>query len=241
MKVSFVIPAHNEAHQIGRTLASIDAAARAALAPKGVTHDVTVVDDDSTDATGEIAKQGGAEVVRVKLRKIGMVRNAGAARATGDVFIFVDADTEIDADLLRATLRALDRGVIGGGALGKWREAAPFWGRFVLWQWNVISRLMKLASGAYFFARAEHFRAVGGFNEAYFCAEEVALSRALKERGRFVVLPRRYLTSARKVNTHSFREGIRIWWRLVAGGEEGFKKREGKELWYERRDEPGKG
>jgi len=45
-------------------------------------------------------------------------RNAGARASTGEVLIFVDADTRIDAAVVRAALAALRSGAVGGGAKG---------------------------------------------------------------------------------------------------------------------------
>lgn len=234
--VSFVIPAHNESPQIGRTLAAIRAAAREGLAPAGVGYEVIVVDDDSSDTTGLIARAAGARVERVALRKIGAVRNAGARAARGDVIIFVDADTEVSGALVRAAMERVRGGAVGCGALGVWREEAPWWGDLVLWTWNRVSRLTRTAAGAFFVVRRADFEAVGGFDPAYYCGEEVALSRALRKRGAFGVLPDRYRTSARKVTNYGFWESLRTMVRLMRAGERGFTNPEGKELWYQRRD-----
>src|SRR5439155_26660393 len=101
--VSFIIPAHNEAFEIGRTLASVFDPARAT----GLPFEVIVVNDASTDRTAKIARQAGARVLDVQLRKISAVRNAGARAAKGDVFFFIDADTQVPEATLRATLNAL--------------------------------------------------------------------------------------------------------------------------------------
>ena len=59
------------------------------------------MNDASTDETRTIAVQGGARVVDVDLRHIAAVRNAGARSATGETFLFVDADTLINAEIVR--------------------------------------------------------------------------------------------------------------------------------------------
>src|SRR5215467_13374571 len=87
--ISFVVPAYNEERLLGRTLAALHSAARALSQP----YELVVVDDGSTDRTAAIATAGGATVVSVQFRQIARVRNAGAAAATGEVLIFVDADT----------------------------------------------------------------------------------------------------------------------------------------------------
>ncbi|MDQ6655620.1 MAG: glycosyltransferase, partial [Verrucomicrobiota bacterium] len=87
--LSFIVPAYNEARELPSALAALRAAAEGAGAP----YEVIVVDDDSNDATAEIARRAGARVAHVHLRQIAAVRNAGARLAQGDTLFFVDADT----------------------------------------------------------------------------------------------------------------------------------------------------
>jgi hypothetical protein len=72
---------------------------------------------------------------------------------------------------------------------------------------------------------------VGGFNEAYYCAEEVVLSRALGQQGRFVVLRESVTTSARKFRTYSTRELLTSMSRIARRGRKAMQRREGLELW----------
>src|SRR5258706_13556414 len=85
--ISFIVPAHNEAFEIGKSLSSIFVSARAV----GIPFEVIVVNDASTDRTADLARATGARVVEVNLRKISAVRNAGARDAKGDDFVFIDA------------------------------------------------------------------------------------------------------------------------------------------------------
>ena len=83
------------------------------------------------------------------------------------------------------------------------------------------------------------FIAVGGFDEEFYCAEELVLSRALKRHGRFVVLRQAVTTSGRKLRTHSVREILPLLGRFAVGGSRILKQRQGKDLWYaERREDP---
>ena len=84
--VSFVIPAFNEARYIASAIASI----QQSMQGNAFAHEIIVVDDDSSDATAEIARQHEAIVVQVHQRNIAAVRNAGASRAHGDFLIFVE-------------------------------------------------------------------------------------------------------------------------------------------------------
>ena len=85
--ISFIVPAYNEERLLGATLDALHAAGRAAGEP----YELIVVDDASTDRTALIAQGHGALLVRVAHRQIAATRNAGARRANGDLFIFVDA------------------------------------------------------------------------------------------------------------------------------------------------------
>src|SRR3954453_23958031 len=89
--ISFIVPAHNEERLIGRTL---DELGKAALAV-GQPFEVVVVDDASSDRTAAIARAHDARVVSVSYRQIAAARNAGAREASGDLFVFLDADTVV--------------------------------------------------------------------------------------------------------------------------------------------------
>src|SRR3954447_14130081 len=101
--ISFIVPAHNEELWIGKCLGSI----RTAMATRTDIHEVIVVDDASTDATPRIAEQMKARTIRVEHRNIAAVRNSGARAASGEVFIFVDADTQVNQKAIAAALSAL--------------------------------------------------------------------------------------------------------------------------------------
>lgn len=123
--VSFIIPAHNEAAWIGRTLRAIRTAAESVAVP----YEMIVVDDASTDQTARLAKEQGACVIQVSHRQIAATRNAGARIATGEVLFFVDADTLVNAEALRAGLDALRGGAVGGGCLVRFDHRLPLWAR----------------------------------------------------------------------------------------------------------------
>lgn len=235
VKLSFIIPAHNEAAALPSTLASVHAAACAIQAVGS--YEVIVVDDASTDATATIARAGGARVVSVALRKIAAVRNAGVTAreggASGDVLVFLDADTQLPAATLWAAVRALEQGAVGGGAAVRAdRRLNPFaW--LVLHGWNAMSRLRRWAAGCFIFVRRDVFERIGGFDERYFATEELDFSDRVKARGRFVILREPVVTSARKMAAVRAGEHARLIWRWVLRGRKAFERREGLDLWYD--------
>lgn len=85
-RVSVLVPALNEAVTIGATVRSIK--------ETGLVDEVIVIDDASTDGTGDLAEEAGAQVIRRPARGgKGEALNAGLSAATGDILATVDADT----------------------------------------------------------------------------------------------------------------------------------------------------
>src|SRR5512141_1348541 len=109
MRLSIVIPAFNEERLIERCLQSISASLAANVKP-GFTSEIIAVDNNSTDSTAELARQAGALVVFEPINQIGRARNAGAAEATGDWLLFLDADSLLSPGLLADILRVLEGG-----------------------------------------------------------------------------------------------------------------------------------
>jgi len=235
--LSFVIPAHNEEALIAATVRAIRAAT------DGLTRDleIIVVDDASTDRTAEIAAAEGARVVPVSVRQIAAARNAGAAVARGEILVFVDADTIVSATVIRGVLAAMAAGAVGGGAVVRFDDPTPRYSRLPLAILNASCRLFHWAAGAFMFCNARDFQAVGGFDLRLFAAEEIAFSRAMRKRGRFVVLPDAVVTSGRKLRTHSAWEIVWTVLRIGAAGPWGLRSRRRLDLWYgpRRRDSPG--
>jgi len=84
VRISVVIPTHNEAEAIERVLADL---------PSDLTTEVIVVDSNSTDGTPEIAARMGAVVIREPRRGYGQACLTGLARADSpDVVVFLDGD-----------------------------------------------------------------------------------------------------------------------------------------------------
>lgn len=194
--ISFVVPAHNEQACLPRTLAAIHESAHATGRP----YEIIVVDDASTDATAEIARQHNARVISVNHRQIAATRNSGARAARGERIFFVDADTIINPQAVAAALRAMDEGAVGGGgaALVDRSEIVPLYIRLISFIGAFAPKLLGFTGGAFMFCTRPAFQATGGFNERLYWSEEGSFALALKREGRFFVPWQPVTTSGRR-------------------------------------------
>jgi glycosyltransferase involved in cell wall biosynthesis len=233
--ISFIVPAYNEESMIRGTLESLESAARTL----SEAYEVIVVDDASDDQTGTIARSLGARVVDVLHRQIAAARNSGARQAQGDILVFVDADTLINENVVKAAVNALREGAVGGGASVHFDGRLPLYARLLLPSSIWFSRVAGLAAGCFFFCRREAFDAVGGFDEKFFCAEELVLGKALKRRGRFVVLREAVTTSGRKLRAYPPLKLLQVIAAMACRGRRSLMQRKGLEFWYKQRCQDG--
>jgi glycosyltransferase involved in cell wall biosynthesis len=233
--LSFIVPAYNEEHELPQALAAL----RVAADKSGQPYEIIVVDDDSSDATAEIAGRAGAIVIPVRRRQIAAVRNAGAAAARGEVLFFVDADTQISPEHISGALRALAAGCVGGGARVTTDGSLPLWGHIFVWAFCTIYFAVNLGAGAFLFTTRENFRAAGGFDEQLFAGEEVYFTLALKKLGRFKLLREPVITSGRKLRMHSARHIFSQSIAIVFRGRRGVESRDKLDIWYDGKRETG--
>jgi glycosyltransferase involved in cell wall biosynthesis len=213
LKISTIIPAFNEERRLGETLCHVNAALPA-FHQRGWQTELIVCDNNSTDKTSEIARAAGAKVVFEQINQIARARNCGAAAASGDWLIFVDADSHPSPALFDDVAHqiATDKCLAGGCTVildGHYPKAAA-----IITLWNTISRCLSWMAGSFIFCEAAAFRESGGFSKELFAGEEIDLSIRLKRlarkhRKRIVILRQHPLiTSARKLHLYTFREHL---------------------------------
>jgi glycosyltransferase involved in cell wall biosynthesis len=211
MHLSIVIPAFNEERLITRCIESISTSLAHSRTPS-LTAEVIVVDNNSTDRTAQLAAQSGARVVFEPINQIGRARNAGAAAATGEWLLFLDADSLLNPGLLADILAMIEAGKNVGCGSTLAMDGLPWWANGIFHFWRGMSVLFGWAAGALIVCRHDAFREVGGFPQDLFALEEIELSKRLKAWGhprglRFTILSRHPLeTSSRKVALYSSRE-----------------------------------
>lgn len=228
VRLSIIIPAHDEAPLIGATL---DAIARS-TAWLGEDVEVIVVDDASSDDTAAIARRHGARVLQVEARQIAAARNAGAAGARGDRLLFVDADTLANPGVVTALMTAMDRGAAGGGVGVRFLPPLPLHIRIFESVSIVLFRLAGVTPGCFVFCTRQAFDTVGGFDESLYVTEDVRFGRSLRRAGRVVILREQVYSSARKMRTYSLGEKFRFMLRFMLAPKQVSRDRERLDLWY---------
>jgi len=240
VRISIVIPAFNEERLISETLRSIQRASDA-FARRRWEIELIVCDNNSTDRTGEIARAAGAIVVFEPQNQIARARNCGAAAASGDWLVFVDADSHPAPELFDAVAREIESGrCLAGGSTVKLDEDHRK-GAMITRLWNAISRLFHWMAGSFIFVEARAFKKIGGFSNELFVSEELDLSKRLKtfariERKKIVILNRHpIVTSARKLNLYTTREYLSFLGRTILGRGNTMRSREQCPIWYDGR------
>jgi rSAM/selenodomain-associated transferase 2 len=205
-RISIVVPALDEADGIAATLAPLQA-----LRARG--HEVLVVDGGSVDGTVAVAAPLADRVLRSE-RGRARQQNTGAAAARGDVLLFLHADTRLPEGADALVLRGLARSGAGWGRFDVRLTGRHPALRVVERMISIRSRVTGIATGDQaIFARRDWFAAAGGFPEIPLM-EDLALSRALRRRGRPLCLRAAVTTSSRRWETRGIGRTILLMWRL---------------------------
>jgi glycosyltransferase involved in cell wall biosynthesis len=212
MRVSFLVPAYNEAATIGALLEAVWAL--------DLDKQVVVVDDGSTDGTGDIVERwlegrDGVVFVRQENRGKGSAVRAAIPHADGDISVIQDADLEYDPADVPALIEPIERGVadvVYGSRLsgGRPQRAYLFWhllgNRFLSLLTNVLynTTLSDMETGYKAF-RTEILRSLD-LRQDDFAIEPEITAKICKRHLRVYELPIAYYG-------RTYAEGKKITWR----------------------------
>ncbi len=181
MRVSVIIPTHNEAQAIGRVLADL---------PSDLVTEVIVVDSNSTDGTPDIAAKLGARVIHEPRRGYGRACLTGLAVADApDVAVFLDGDYSDRPAELPQVLAPITEGradITLGSRLGEQRipGALPWHAVFGNWLAASLIRLLygvRISDlGPFRAARTDVLRELALEEATYGWAVEMILKGALQ-------------------------------------------------------------
>ena len=200
MKLAIIIPAYNEEKYLGKTLEAVETA----LATIDQSE-IIVVDNESTDDTYDIAASHGACIVSEHEHNISRVRNTGGRAASGNVLIFIDADTLVRPGLFEKIIDVMsDDRCPGGSVAVQYGVADRKWISYYLMGWQFWGRVLKMRQGAAQFCSNDAFQELGGYDERIFMGEDIEFQWRLAKLARkgggqtaFIEEPR-VLTSARR-------------------------------------------
>jgi len=240
VNISIIVPAFNEEKLIQASLRAMKEAL-VAFHQLGWGSEIIVCDNNSSDATAALAREAGAKVVFEPVNQIGRARNTGAAAATGDWLIFIDADSHPSPELFRDVADAITTGRYLAGGSTVQIDATDGVAMFITRAWNRLSRVATLMAGSFIFCERAAFNEVGGFDLQLYASEEIDLSKKLKKlarkrRKKVIILHRHPLvTSGRKVHLYSHREYLRFFVRNALSLGKNLKSAKHCFPWYDGR------
>ncbi len=211
--ISVVIPAYNEAENIGAVLASL--VDQAVAEP----FEVIVVDNSSTDGTAQAAATYGnrlqLRVITERTKGRGAARAAGFAAAGGNLILSTDADSAVPPRWIERLTAALRQpGVVAVTGPGRITDCAPATNRRFNWLQPWLMRAYRLVFGHYWLTgfnfgitRAAYDRA-GGFAANAADLEDIDLGFRVRRAGRIVMLPDVPVTTSGRRFRHGLLAGL---------------------------------
>ncbi len=188
--LSVIIPVLNEANIIERMIESLQ------VSSTEITE-IIVVDGGSSDQTVALAKALSVRVIAAELGRAAQM-NAGAAAATGEILLFLHADSRLPDQFAVAVQAALAQPQAVAGAFELQIDAPEASLRWIERGVNWRSRWLQLPYGDQaIFLKATTFRQLGGF-AALPIMEDFELMQRLRKLGKVVIVPAAVITSARR-------------------------------------------
>ncbi len=177
-RISVVIPAHNEEAYIIRTLDAL----KAQHYPK---LEIIVVANGCSDSTAIAARGRCDRLIVLSQKSLGVARNLGARMASGDLLVFLDADTTLEPGALREISEEFTRNCAAGTVRGRPDEDLLSY-RFVYLLKNSLHKLrLHPGSSGVIICWREDFLRCGGFDERLQVRENSELMRRLMRSGSY--------------------------------------------------------
>ena len=189
--ISVIIPVLNEAQGINDVIAHI----RSQAAVDAV--EIIVVDGNPAGNTIKAISHPGI-ITAVAEKGRGSQMNCGAIRATGDILLFLHADTFLPPNAFSCIRKCMAVGHVGGAfdlGIDTRKRIFRITERYVAWR----TRLMRIPFGDQaIFVRRNYFERIGGYRDIPIM-EDVDLMRRIRQRGDAIcVIPEKVMTSARR-------------------------------------------
>ncbi len=188
MKVSIIVPTLNEELVLEKTLTQFQQ-----LSP----HELIVSDGGSDDDTRNIAGRFSHRVITGSAGRA-LQMNVGADEATGDILLFLHADSRIEPESYRKMLECMENPKWIGGAFTLCIESGKWSLKLIALLANIRSKYFGLAYGDQgFFVRKEVFNDMNGFSPIPIC-EDLDFYYRLRKKGSVILLKEKAHTSPRR-------------------------------------------
>lgn len=206
MRFSIIVPVLNEEAVLEQHLSQ--------FTRFGAAHDyeLLLVDGGSVDRTVAIAQRFGRVIHAPRGRALQM--NRGARLASGEIYIFLHADTFLPEDAFAAIEHACASRQVVGGAFRLSFDSKKLAYKMVAFSTNLRSLWQGIFTGDQaYFVRADSFKAIGGFPEIALM-EDLEIITRLRQIGRVILLPCYVTTSARRHQRIGLVRSIFFMWYL---------------------------
>ena len=222
LDLSIIIATKNEQGYLAGTLKHLHISMNEAE-KQGITTELIIV-DGSDENTQEIARKFTKNVYCLPPQGVSKARNFGAAKSSGRVLVFMDADTIVQRNTLVDIFRACkNKSTVSTIAYVSpiWRNELPLSARlFYIVDWMFIKACGSIPLLIRFYNRGDivaikkdTFKEIKGFNEALYMMEITDLLGQASKQGKIKVLPSPVFESSRRLKQWGVLKSHKIWWR----------------------------
>ncbi len=207
MKISLVVPAHNEEKYIGVCLESI-------VKNGGELHEIVVVNNASTDRTLEIAASfSKIRVVTEPKKGANRARQRGVLESSGEIIAFIDADTKMPENWVREVIASFqkDEKLVCLSGPYVFYDVSSLTKVSVWLYWNIFARIAYLftgymAVGGNLVVRRKALEKIGGFDtNINFYGDDTDTAKRLHKVGKVKFNQKLIMhTSARRLKGEGF-------------------------------------
>ena len=195
LRYSFIIPVYREAEIINSTIDHLMCLQKFAAA------EIIVADGDQEGSTlREISNTNVKKILCPEGRARQM--NCGAAKSSGDILIFLHADTRLPENALKKIATLLEDETFVGGAFDLGIDSQRFAFRIIEKIASIRSRLTRIPYGDQaIFIRRDYFQSLGGFKDIPIMEDVELMRRIKRRRGKINILKDKVKTSPRRWET----------------------------------------
>jgi len=179
--VSFIIPAYNEESCISNAIQSI----RQCI--NGISYEIIVVNNGSTDNTKDIVQELGIRIVNIPKNTISYARNIGANAASKDILAFIDADVRLTVEWGHGILQTKDQ-ILTGSIITGSRYVIPENPSWIekSWFYPLSKKTPTYINGGNLVLSKKTFNLIGGFDDQMITGEDYEFSMRATKKGMFI-------------------------------------------------------